>query len=124
MSQEGSSFTSALKGIRKTPSIASSTTKTSRSTDNGLFQKTSFSSISSPRVNITTRKDLTLSQLFSEYQRQPHIQYVIRSKKEAFQPSSAEPFDEWVSRIDTQKCTDYQGMSRVSEKESANKGMQ
>lgn len=115
MSQEGSSFTSALKGIKKTPSIVSSTTKASRSTDHGLFQKASFSSISSPRVNITTRKDLTLSQLFSEYQRQPHIQYVIRGKKESFLRSNAEPFDEWVSRIDSQKCRDKPEMSRSRE---------
>jgi hypothetical protein len=81
VSQEGSSFTSALKGLRKTPSMASSTTKASRSTDHAIFQKTSFSTINSPRVNITTRKDLTLRQLFSEYQRLPHIQYVIRARK-------------------------------------------
>lgn len=62
MGRDSNTFTSALKGIRKTPSSVSSAHKGSIPKDgNGcVLKQSSFSNLYSPQTRIVKRKNLTL----------------------------------------------------------------
>jgi hypothetical protein len=73
ISRESNTFTSALKGMRNNPSMASSSHRTSKSNECGFIQKSSFTRLYSPRAQIIKRKNLTLSQIYCEFEANPHI---------------------------------------------------